>query len=261
LKDQIDATRKAAVELVKAHVDLAKAEGSAIGGRILRAAALAGVALAVLLEASILLVIGTSLFLGEWLFGSMGWGVLHGVLLLGGIATAAILVALGVPAVRIGRSFLVAAVVGAVFAVVLGLDLPNRLYTAIGDSIVPGVEPGVRPLAVGIAVGAIIGLLVGIVLALRLESSGSRLAAVIAVAVVGALAGALSAITFGVRVGIGLGIAVGYLAWIVLMVADIVSSGVNLDTLKARFYPSQTIDTSKETLEWLQTRMPPGTGS
>ncbi|MEJ7697567.1 MAG: hypothetical protein WKF78_13350 [Candidatus Limnocylindrales bacterium] len=56
---------------------------------------------------------------------------------------------------------------------------------------------------------------------------------------------------FGVRVGIGLGIAVGYLAWIVLMVADIVSSGVNLDTLKARFYPSQTIDTSKETLEWL----------
>ena len=32
------------------------------------------------------------------------------------------------------------------------------------------------------------------------------------------------------------------------------------EALKARFYPAQTIDTSKETLEWLQKRMPPGIG-
>ena len=31
--------------------------------------------------AAFLAIIGTSLFLGEWLLGSIGWGVLHGVLL------------------------------------------------------------------------------------------------------------------------------------------------------------------------------------
>jgi len=36
--------------------------------------------------------------------------------------------------------------------------------------------------------------------------------------------------------------------------------GVDTEQLKDRFYPSQTIETSKETLEWLQTRMPPGIG-
>ena len=36
-------------------------------------------------------VIGTSLWLGEWLLGSMGWGVLHGVLLSSSVAMAAVL--------------------------------------------------------------------------------------------------------------------------------------------------------------------------
>jgi hypothetical protein len=42
---------------------------------------------------------------------------------------------------------------------------------------------------------------------------------------------------------------------------DVVRTGIDTETLKRRFYPSQTIDTSKETLEWLQKRMPPGIGS
>ena len=37
--------------------------------------------------------------------------------------------------------------------------------------------------------------------------------------------------------------------------------GGELETLKNRFTPVQTIETSKETLEWLQKRMPPGIGS
>jgi hypothetical protein len=34
-----------------------------------------------------------------------------------------------------------------------------------------------------------------------------------------------------------------------------------MDALKARFIPTQTIETSKETLAWLQSKMPPGIGS
>ena len=36
---------------------------------------------------------------------------------------------------------------------------------------------------------------------------------------------------------------------------------LDVEALKRRFYQEQTIDTSKETLEWLQKRMPPGIGS
>ena len=32
--------------------------------------------------------------------------------------------------------------------------------------------------------------------------------------------------------------------------------GVDDEALKERFYPARTIDTTKETLEWLQKRMP-----
>ena len=45
------------------------------------------------------------------------------------------------------------------------------------------------------------------------------------------------------------------------MGVDVARTGVDVERLKERFYPTQTIETSKETLEWLQKRMPPGIGS
>ena len=75
------------------------------------------------------------------------------------------------------------------------------------------------------------------------------------------MVGAFTAITFGWQVSVGIGIAAGYLTWIALMAIDIARTGVDIDVLKARFTPTQTIETSKETLEWLQKRMPPGFGS
>ena len=52
-----------------------------------------------------------------------------------------------------------------------------------------------------------------------------------------------------------------FIAWVALMGADVARTGIDVEHLKQRFYPAQTIDTSKETLEWLQKRMPPGIGS
>ena len=62
--------------LAQAHVELAKAELSEIMEHVQRVAALFGAAIGLVLYAVLLVVIGTSLFLGEWLFGSIGWGVL-----------------------------------------------------------------------------------------------------------------------------------------------------------------------------------------
>ncbi len=258
---QFRATRQAAVDLVKAHIDLAKAEAAAIGGQIARVAALFGIAFASILLALLLFVIGMSLFLADWLLGSMGWGVLHGVLLLTAIAVACVLAPLGMSGGRIGRSFLAGVAIAVVVALLLTLALPNRLYTSIGESALPDIEPGVRPLVVGAAIFAVIGLVGGIVGALRVNGWGGRIGSLVGAAVLGTLIGAVSAVDTGPQVGIGIGIAVGYVTWIGVMATDMMRTGVDVEALKARFYPTQTIETSKETLAWLKTRMPPGFGS
>jgi hypothetical protein len=249
------------MRLALAHLDLAKAEASRIKGEVAKVAAFVGIAFAVGLLAIILLFVGSSLFLADWLLGSMGWGVLHGFLLLTAIAVACGLAAVGTSGARIGRAFLVGVAVAVGVALLLTLALPNRLYTSIGDSALPGIEPGVRPLVVGAAIWAVIGLVVGLVGALRTSGAGARFGALLGGVVTGALVGAVTAVNTGPQVGIGIGIAVGYLTWIGVMGMDIARSGVDTDDLKARFLPTQTIETSKETLAWLQSKMPPGTGS
>ena len=42
-------------------------------------------ALAVAVLVAVLLYVGSFLFFGEWLFGSMGWGIIHGTLLAGAV--------------------------------------------------------------------------------------------------------------------------------------------------------------------------------
>ncbi len=249
------------MRLATAHIDLAKAEAAAIKSEIAKVVVFVAIAIAVGLLAVILLFIGSSLFLGEWLLGSMGWGVLHGVLLLTAIAVACGLAVVGMSGARIGRAFILGLLVAVGVSVLMALALPNRLYTAIGDAALPGIEAGVRPLVVGAVIWAVIGLIGGLVGALRATDGAGRVGALLGGVVLGALVGAVTAVNTGPQVGAGIGIAVGYLTWIGLMGADIARTGVDLDVLKARFLPTHTIETSKETLTWLQSKMPPGTGS
>jgi hypothetical protein len=247
---------------VLAHVDLAKAEAGSIAGEVGRVAALVALAVVLVIFAVFLFVIGLSLGIGEWLLGSMGWGVLHGVLLFLSVALAAVLIAVGIAPRRIAGALLVSVVIGIVVGVVFGLDLPNRLYTAIGDSLDVAVDPGYRPLVVGVLLWMLIGLIAGLVVAVRMSASGGgRFAALAGLIVFGAAFGAFSSITFGPQVGAGIGITAGYVAWIALMAIDVSRTGVDVEALQQRFTPVQSIETGKETLEWLQKRMPPGIGS
>ena len=54
-------------------------------------------AIGLVVFAGLLVSVGMSLFLGEWLFGSMGWGVLHDTELSIAVAVVCILAALDVP--------------------------------------------------------------------------------------------------------------------------------------------------------------------
>ena len=66
--------------------------------------------------------------------------------------------------------------------------------------------------------------------------------------------GALTAVTPGPRVGAALGMEVGLIVWIVLMARTVTS--FDTDKLKASYWPTLTIETTKETIEWARARMP-----
>jgi len=171
--------------LVSAHFKLLSAELSEIMGHVKRAAALAGIAFAFLLFAGILFFVGTILWFDEWVFGSIGWGVLHGGFGLIAIAVLALLLIIPNAGPRIGLSVFVALVV----AVVVGLVL--RLLTVSW--------------AISIALAIFVFELVAPILA----------------------------------------------AILVLRAAD-------FGELKNRFIPTQTIETTKETIEWVREQMPLG---
>ena len=207
----------------------------------------------------ILVPIGLTFYLSEWWFGSLGWGVLIGLELGVGIVLSCLAVGLGVPGGRIGSSFIWALIVGIVLAVVLALALPNEAWRRIGLQVAGNVEEGVRPLVVGVgilaAVGGVLGLLWGIVAG---RSPGSAIGGLILGAILGAIAGALSAIRFGTGPGAALGVVVGLLLWAILLGRALWRQGFDTDAMKARFWPSQTIETTKETIEWVRERTPLG---
>ena len=186
LRHQVGAVRDAVRRLLTAHLDLAKAEASEIRAEIGRVALLAGLAFGALFVLGLLLPIGGLLFLADWLLGSIGWGLLLGSVVLLDIALLAVLLALGVPAARIGRDFLIAA------------------FTA----------------------------LVVTILLLQFLAGG--------------------------RISVGLGLFTLFVAWPLLAGLGLARTGIDTDALKARFYPTQTIETTKETIEWVRERTPLG---
>jgi hypothetical protein len=186
LRAQLNAVIGAARRLVGAHVDLAKAEAGEIGAEIGRVALLVGIALGAIFALALLLPIGLLLFLGDLVFGSIGWGVLLGSIVLIDVALLAALVALGVKGSQIWRSLLIALVVGiALLAVGIALHLQLRPWGAIS-------------------------------------------------------------------------IFIALLVWPIVAGYGVSRDGIDTDALKARFYPTQTIETTKETIEWVRARTPLG---
>jgi hypothetical protein len=207
------------------------------------------------------------MFLGEWLFGSIGWGVLHGSLIFVALALTAVMVGLAFPPVRLFLWFLLAFVIGILASLIFGFDILNKVYGAIGDALLSGVDAANRPLVTGMLLVGLIALVIGLVLffstggAARFrESPGNAIVILLLTVLVSflycAVIGAFTSITFAWRPAFGLGLSIAYLLWIVFLIADLFRIGIDDEALKERFYPARTIDTTKETLEWLQKRMP-----
>jgi hypothetical protein len=256
LRQEIGATRGAATRLVKAHVELAKAEFGEILGEIKRLAVAAGIAFALLLFAGMLLPIGGMLFLGEWLFGSIGWGVLLGTELSIGLAVVTIFAVLGATRGQVFGSFAVALVVGLIVGAVFGLDLTNQGWARLGESALPGIEPGVRPLVTAAAVLAAVIAIVGLIGGLRAGGIGGAIGGLIGGAILGLILGAFTALRWGPQAGAAAGVAVGLIVWPVGLATSVLRKGIDFDAIKNRLLPNETIATTRETIEWVRKQTP-----
>lgn len=255
LRSQLGATFEAAKRLFRAHVDLARAELADIVDEVKRMVALIGAAIGVIILASLLFGIGMLLFLGEWLFGSIGWGVLLGTLLLVDIAVVAFLLALDVTGRRLATSLFLAVVVGVIVGVVLGFNLTNRGWTALGDAVASYYDASTRTVLLAIGSLAGIGAVLGLLATIR-NGIGAAIVGIIAGAVVGAALGALTVVTMPATVGAALGVLVALITWPILAARDVMQTGVDGEAIKKRFTPDETIGLTKETIEWVRARMP-----
>jgi hypothetical protein len=260
LREQIGATFGAGKRLLTAHIDLAKAEAADIAGSVGRMVGLFAVAFVLVLFATTLLAIGGVLFLGEWLFGSIGWGVLLGTVLLIDLALVAALMALDVSGSRIGGSFVIAVAVGVVVGLVLGLDLTHRGWEALAANVASQFDPLERTRNLAVGSLAVIGAILGLIFGLRAGGRDGIIKRAVIGAIVGLLVGAflgwLGSITIGAQLGAAIGVLVALIAWPVLAGRDLARSGVDGEALKNRFMPSETINLTKETIEWVRARTP-----
>lgn len=257
LRSQIGATFEAIKRLVGAHVDLAKAEAGDIVDNVKRMVGLAGVAIGLLVLAAMLLFIGGTLFLGEWLFGSIGWGVLLGTLLFIDLALVALLAALDVSGRRIGVAFLLAVAVGAGVGLLLAFDVLHQGWRALGDAVATTIvadEP-TRTILTAVVGLAVIAGLIGFIGGIR-GGIGSAIGGLVAAAIVGALIGWVTSIPIAAQVGAALGVLVALIAWPVLAGMDVMRTGIDGEAIAKKFTPDETIELTKETIEWVRARTP-----
>ena len=253
LRAQIGAVRLAVFRLVQSHIELAKAEFSEILEEVKRLAIGAGVAFALLIYIGMLVPVGTTLFFGEWLFGSLGWGVLHGTELAIAIGLTAAFGSMRLSTRTIAGWYLAGLVIGVLVALVFGLGLVHEAWHQLAQNAAPNLAPDTAPLVVAAVVTAVvIGVLAFLIALLRHSGIGMAFRLLFVGLIGGLLLGAFTAISFSPQVGAALGLAVGLAIWSIGMIAAVANGGIDFEGLKTRLYPQQTIDTTKETLEWVR---------
>jgi hypothetical protein len=254
---QIGRTRAALSGLWRAHITLLRAEFDEILGQLKLIATQAGIALGIALMTGTLLYVGGFLFMGEWLFGSIGWGLAHGVLF--GVALIVVLVMaiLGARA-RIAVASLGLATLATIgLALLCGSNVANDAATTFARGLVAPLDSvGL----VALVAGAILGALL---FALLLARVGGRSGFV-----VGVFLGAIVGMPVGWLIGgalwtwppaVGFAIVFGLILWPIL---DVVLAWPGLDPGERfkKLYPQQSIDAANETKAWLeeqwQTRRP-----
>lgn len=239
-------------KLVDAHIELLKAELSVAGRELGIVVGMAFAILSLAIVAALLLVIGTCLFLGEWLFGSMAWGIVHGVLFFVALIVPLALDLAGGRRDAFARGLLAGLVATIVLWVLFASNIlrDTAVDTARSLEASLAIEPTFMPTLVGLVAGMVILGVLGLVL-------GWRRGAVLPMLSLGLVAGAaigaiLGSVTFDTKGALAVALIVGLLTWIGVTVLVAVRTGFDPEARYEAMVPRESMAMAQETKEFLE---------
>jgi len=251
LKAAFGRTRAAVQRLVGAHIDLLKAELEQAMREVAIIAGLTALALVLALLMLILVWVGTWLFLGEWLFGSMGWGILHGTLF-----TIALIVPIGLNLAggSVGawaRAFVISLVVAIVLSVLFASNVMRTSAVWLGEQLQASLS--FAPSALPTLGAAVVGALVLAVPFLVLIRSGNLLARLVGGLLLGFILGALfGSVTFDTKGAIAVALTVALIAWIALSALLAVRRGIDPKARYEKLIPRASVAQFAATRAYLE---------
>ncbi len=249
LGEQIGRTRSSFMRLVQAHIALLRAELDEIMGEVKVLATQAGAILAMALFTATMLYVGGFLFLGEWLFGSIGWGFAHGVLFGVAIIVNVAFMMLGARTSSLVLAFVLAAGLTVAVALLCG---SNVAYNAAAGTATGLVQPLGTPGVVALLGGIVIGIVLFTLLFARAGGRNGAIAGFFLGAILGAFVGWLIAgAPWTWPPAVGFAITIGLIAWSMLA-ALLALPGLNPEERFAKLYPRQSIESFEETRTFLE---------
>jgi hypothetical protein len=254
LREAIGNARGAALGLARAHLDLLKAELGEILKQVAIIVALAAIALVLAVLAGILVWVGSWLFLGEWLFGSLGWGIVHGVLF-----TICLVIPIGLDLgggeVRAWvRALLVSLIIGIVVGVLLST---NALHNA-ADWLVQQDQASFnvqREWLIWLVPAVLVGLVFGLIatILLRRTGFGAMVAGLIFGFILGfAIAGFYAAVPFNTQVAAAFAVTAWLMSWIALSAWFAVRAGIDPQRRYERLMPRETMAQFEATKSYVE---------
>lgn len=249
------------MRMLGAHATLLRAEMQVFGKEIGIIAGLAVGALVILILVGILLYVGSFLFFGELLFGSMGWGIIHGTLLGAAFVGFVVINLAGGDVVRYGWGALIGLVVAVLIALLLlsnvgnmgGESLRDWLNDAFVTEDLPFGDDWLVFLS-GLVIGGVLVAIIAAIAGWRAALRGKSLGGVTALGfVVGAFVGATWASTrYDAPDGVlGLAMALGLLTWIIAGIILAARKGFDPEARYANLIPRESIAAFGKTKDFL----------
>lgn len=243
------------MRMLNAHVALLKAELTVAGKEL---GIIVGIGVSILTLAIlvlILLYVGTFLFLGDWLFGSMGWGIIHGSLLTIALIVGLALNLAGGQLGAYGWGFVWGLLVAVVLAILFGFNV-LREGAVIGatnvEEAVP-LHPNLLPTVVGLVVGAVVAAAAALLAGWRSGwRYGSPGVAAISALLLGGFVGAILASTiFEAPVGVAIAIMIGLLTWMMVGAWLAARRGFDVEARYANLVPRRSMASFEKTKDFV----------
>jgi hypothetical protein len=249
------------MRMLDAHIALLKAELAITGKELGVILGLALGAFVIAVLALILLYVGSFLFFGELLFGSMGWGIIHGTLIAAAFIGFVVVNLAGGQMERYGWGAAIGVAAAIILAAILlsnagntgGESLRDWLNDAFVTEDLPFGDAWLVTLG-GLVVVGLIGLVVAAIAAWRADLRGREL---VGLGVVGfVLGGFIGAIWFSTRYAapdgvLGLAITVGLLTWIIAGAVLAARAGFDPEARYANLIPRESIAAFERTKDFM----------